>query len=104
MASSRPLIITTEGESRRLVELSGAGLGSRPEDPEGLAEKILFLKDNPDLCREMGQAGYAFVVANSSLGRVASHYLELLAGLAGQEKKRCVEFRDSEADYNMSSL
>ena len=70
----------------------------RPEDPEGLAEKILFLKDNPDLCREMGQAGYAFVVANSSLGRVASHYLELLGQLIGQKEKKAYQTQTKAED------
>jgi colanic acid biosynthesis glycosyl transferase WcaI len=78
MASSRPIIISTEGESRRLVEMSGAGLGSRPEDPQGMAEKILYLRDNSVLCREMGQSGYSFALANSSRTRLADNYLNLL--------------------------
>jgi colanic acid biosynthesis glycosyl transferase WcaI len=78
MASSRPIIISTEGESRRLVEISGAGLGSRPEDSQGLSEKILYLSENPDLCGEMGQSGLAFVLANSSRERLADAYLNLL--------------------------
>ncbi len=98
MASATPMIITTEGESRRMVELSGAGLGSRPEDPEGLTEKILFLKDNPDLCREMGQAGYTFVVANSSLKRMARHYVGLLTELAKHEQKRAYQIQAKAED------
>jgi len=83
MASSRPILISTEGESRRLVEISGAGLGSKPEDPAGLAEKILYLKENPDLRVEMGRSGYAFVLANSSRVRLADGYLGLLETTAG---------------------
>jgi colanic acid biosynthesis glycosyl transferase WcaI len=83
MASSRPIIISTEGESRRLVELCGAGLGSRPEDSRGLAEKILYLSSDSDLCREMGQSGLAFVLANSSRERLADSYLSLLQKTMG---------------------
>jgi colanic acid biosynthesis glycosyl transferase WcaI len=85
MASSRPIIIATEGESRRLVELSGAGLGSRPEDPQGLAEKVLYLRDDSTLCREMGQCGYSFVLANSSRRRLAEEYFELLNKITAKQ-------------------
>ena len=86
MASSRPIIISTEGESRRLVELSGAGLGSPPEDQRGLAKKILCLSSDSDLCREMGQNGFAFVLANSSRNRLADSYLSLLQKTVGENK------------------
>lgn len=86
MASCRPIIISTEGESRRLVELSGAGLGSKPEDPVGLAEKILYLKNNPEQCHEFGRNGYAFVLANSSRKRLADNYLELLSKTTGRKE------------------
>ncbi len=84
MASRRPIIISTEGESRRLVELSGAGLGSRPEDPQGIAEKIQYLRDNNDICLEMGESGYSFALANSSRSRLADYYLELLKKNVGK--------------------
>jgi colanic acid biosynthesis glycosyl transferase WcaI len=91
MASCRPVLISTEGESRRLVELSGAGLGSRPEDPRGLAEKILYLEGNPGVRAEMGQNGFAFVVTNSSRQRLADTYLDLLKKTAGWEKGRAYQ-------------
>jgi hypothetical protein len=69
-----------------LVELSGAGLGSRPEDPQGLAEKILYLSSNSDLCREMGQNGFAFALANSSRNRLADGYLSLLQKTVDENK------------------
>jgi glycosyltransferase involved in cell wall biosynthesis len=86
MASSRPIIISTEGESRRLVERCGAGLGSRPEDSRGLAEKILYLSSDSDLCHEMGQSGLAFVLANSSRNRLADSYLSLLQKTVGENE------------------
>jgi glycosyltransferase involved in cell wall biosynthesis len=87
MASSRPILISTEGESRRLVEVSGAGLGSKPEDPRGLAEKILYLKENPDLRSEMGRSGFAFALANCSRRRLADRYFDLLKKTAETESR-----------------
>jgi len=84
MASKRPIIISTEGESLRLVELSGAGLGAAPENANDLAEKIIRLKNDPELRAEMGRSGFSFVMANSSRRRLADIYRELLTGIRGR--------------------
>ncbi|OGC95498.1 MAG: hypothetical protein A2W25_01115 [candidate division Zixibacteria bacterium RBG_16_53_22] len=81
MASGRPIIISTEGESRRLVEASGAGTGARPEDPDDLAGQIIRLSRDPAACRAMGHSGYSFVLANSSRARLADDYLAILKGV-----------------------
>lgn len=78
MASRRPIIASTLGESRLLVERSGAGLGSTPEDPDDLSAKILKLRNEPEICRRMGRDGYTFAVANCSRNRLADFYLEAL--------------------------
>ena len=78
MASRRPIIVSTEGESRNLVESSGAGVGSTPENAAELAEKILMLSSRPDLCDQMGRDGYTFALANCSRTRLADQYLEVL--------------------------
>jgi colanic acid biosynthesis glycosyl transferase WcaI len=75
MASMRPIIISTDGESRKLVESSGAGLAAKPEDPQDLARKILFLKSNGKTCQEMGQNGLSFVLASSSRQKLADEYI-----------------------------
>ncbi len=78
MASCRPIIASTLGESRALIERSGAGLGAAPEDPEELAAMILKLYREPSLCSKMGQDGYTFALANCSRTRQADLYLEYL--------------------------
>jgi glycosyltransferase involved in cell wall biosynthesis len=78
MACGRPIIISTEGESRRLVESSGAGIGARPEDADDLAKKIVRLWHDGEACRAMGHSGYSFVLANSSRKRLADDYLAIL--------------------------
>lgn len=78
MAARRPIIISTEGESRRLVERSGAGVGSRPEDPVDMADKIQRLYDDPELRRQMGSDGYSFVLANASRLKLADEYAAVL--------------------------
>jgi glycosyltransferase involved in cell wall biosynthesis len=78
MAAKRPIIISTEGESRRLVEISGAGLAVQPENSDDLARRILELKKDRKLREKMGQSGFSFVLANSSRARLADDYLAIL--------------------------
>jgi colanic acid biosynthesis glycosyl transferase WcaI len=81
MASRRPLILSAKGESLRLVERAGAGIGATPEDPQDLASKILFLHSRPELRKQLGQDGYTFALANCSRTRLADQYLKLLNGM-----------------------
>jgi glycosyltransferase involved in cell wall biosynthesis len=83
MAAGRPVIISTEGESRRIVEMSGAGLGACPEDSDDLANQIIALRDNEGLRLAMGRNGLAFVLANSSRTRLADDYLGILKVVTG---------------------
>lgn len=87
MASKRPILISTEGESRRLVESAGAGLGCTPEDSTEMAEKIKYLRDNKSLRKKMGDDGYTFALANASRMRIADDYLEILMQLVGGGRK-----------------
>jgi len=81
MASARPIIISAEGESLRLVEKSGAGLGARPEDADDLALKIIHLRHDREMRRAMGRDGYSFALANSSRARLAEDYKVILKGV-----------------------
>jgi glycosyltransferase involved in cell wall biosynthesis len=82
MASGRPIIISTEGESRRLVESSGAGLAAAREDSIDLARKISSLRENSAMRDEMSHNGLSFVLANSSRARHADDFLAILVRLA----------------------
>ena len=81
MAAQKPMIIATEGESRKLVEQSGAGIGVTPENSNEMADAIKLLFENEEMCRQMGENGYAFVLANASRKRLAADYLQVLQDL-----------------------
>ena len=78
MAAKKPILIATEGESRKMVESSGAGIGCTPEDADEMAEKILYLKENEMLRLKMGSEGFAFALANASRLTLADRYLDYL--------------------------
>jgi len=61
MACERPVIVSVDGEARRIVEQSGAGIFVEPENTEQMVAAIRQMKDSPETCRHMGLAGRALV-------------------------------------------
>jgi glycosyltransferase involved in cell wall biosynthesis len=102
MASKKPIVISTEGESRRLVESSGAGIGATPEDAEDIAEKILRLYKDKELRRRMGQDGYSFALANASRKRLADDYLAILNAIVSRESVCENEGSEPEAEEKVT--
>jgi glycosyltransferase involved in cell wall biosynthesis len=61
MACERPIVLSVDGEARRVLEESGGGLYAEPENVEAMSAAIDRLRAHPDLGREMGQNGRRFV-------------------------------------------
>ena len=78
MGAARAIVLSVDGEARKLVEGARAGVFVPPEDPVALAETILKLRSDPSLCREMGSKGRSFVEASFSRKALAEQYLALL--------------------------
>jgi glycosyltransferase involved in cell wall biosynthesis len=56
MAAGLPVVVTDVGEAARLVEHGVSGLVVPSEDPPALAAALEQLLDDPEKCRQMGQA------------------------------------------------
>ncbi len=71
MAAARPVLASMplDGDAPKLIDEAGCGICIGPEDPELLAEKILFIADNPDRRAEFSRQGREFVVREMSLRR-----------------------------------
>lgn len=78
MASSRPIVIGTEGESRALVERAGCGVAVQPENPTALAEALRRLYHSPEHASELGRRGREFVLAHNDRAVLATKYLDCL--------------------------
>jgi glycosyltransferase involved in cell wall biosynthesis len=76
-ACERPVILSAAGEAEEVVKQAGGGIVVPPESHGGLAAAILYLEDNPEEARRMGQRGRELVVANYSR-REQAHRLEAL--------------------------
>ena len=71
MACAKPVILSVPGEARQILEQANAGRFIEPENPEQLASVILELKSQPELCRQYGQNGRAFVLQHFSREKTA---------------------------------
>jgi glycosyltransferase involved in cell wall biosynthesis len=81
MACERPVILSVDGEARRVLEASLGGLYVEPENTGQMAEAILTLFDSPELCKKMGKAGRAFVSKNFSRKKEAQRLANILEDL-----------------------
>lgn len=81
MGCSRPVILGVEGEARRAVEESGAGICVEPEDPAALEHAILELYRDPERTAQLGRQGRSFVRRRFCRDRLAHAYLDALSDL-----------------------
>jgi glycosyltransferase involved in cell wall biosynthesis len=86
MACQRPILMAIDGVSRQLVEDAKCGLYVEPENPEELAKAILYLKQNPEITRVMGMAGYQYAKHNFDREVLANQYLQEMKNLVNTEK------------------
>jgi glycosyltransferase involved in cell wall biosynthesis len=73
-----PIVLSMEGEARRVLERAQAGVYVEPESPVALAEAIQALSRDRDRCREYGENGRRFVVRHYSRQAQAQRLAALL--------------------------
>ena len=71
MACGLPILLGIEGEAKKIIEDSEAGLFFEPENIDDLIKKILFLKDNPELLQKMSVSGKVYVRKNFNREKLA---------------------------------
>ncbi|MCP8938421.1 glycosyltransferase family 4 protein [Alsobacter sp. SYSU M60028] len=86
MAAKRPVVLAAEGEAARLVTEAEAGIAVAPEDPEAMARAIAELADNPDLRRQAGENGHAYVRANFDREALSGRYAAVLSELVSSRR------------------
>jgi len=80
-AMGKPIIISVNGEARKLVEEAEGGIYSEPENEIELKNKILYLYENPELLNELGLNGRKYVENNFDRSILAQKYLDLIKSI-----------------------
>jgi glycosyltransferase involved in cell wall biosynthesis len=78
MGTGIPVLAALDGEARELVRTAQAGISVEPENPRELADAILRLATDPDLCQFLGQNGFHFVREHYDRRRIAAEFEKML--------------------------
>lgn len=76
IAAGRPILGLTDrgSEISRIIQDADCGLSAEPENPQEIAEKILFLKSSREDCRKFGTNARMYSVDHYSKEKVLSLY------------------------------
>jgi len=84
MACGKPVILTVNGEARKILEESGGGVYVPADNPSLLAQKILELSNDRERLTEMGRQGRAYVLNHFTRDVQANVLEEVLRDLASR--------------------
>lgn len=82
LAMQIPVILGVQGESKQLIEASGAGVCITPGNATELAAQILHLSQQREQLRALGQRGAAFVAEHFDRVKLAQRYLTVINQVA----------------------
>ncbi len=88
MACELPVICTDSGGNKELVVDGETGFVIPPEHVDSLIDKLLFLKNHPDISYRMGKAGHKRVTSLCSIGRMINEYEALYTRVLGKSHTR----------------
>ncbi len=79
----KALVITKVSGATDVIQHGKNGLLVDKQDSQALAQAIRMLAGDPQMCRELGDEGHAFVEANLSIERIIGRYEECYLELVG---------------------
>jgi glycosyltransferase involved in cell wall biosynthesis len=77
MALRKPIIGTAGGGTNELIINGYNGYLIPPNNPDQLAEKILYLFENKTLSEQMGKNGFKMAVEKFTLDRMTKDFIDL---------------------------
>jgi glycosyltransferase involved in cell wall biosynthesis len=84
LAMGKPIILGVEGESAELLRNSGGGVTVEPENAQQMADAILKLSQNPELCEAMATEGKKYVGENFDRAKLARDFELVIQGMVTQ--------------------
>ncbi len=85
MSAALPILLGVKGEAASILNQSKAGITFEPDNSEDLAEKIVYLKNTPNLLFEMKTKGRRFVKHNYNRKILAAKLEKLLNKINSSE-------------------
>ncbi|HYG51165.1 MAG TPA: glycosyltransferase family 4 protein [Flavobacteriales bacterium] len=82
LSSELPIIMAVEGEAADLITNSGGGINVEPENAQSIANAVLKLSRNKDLCEQLGKNGRKYVMENYSRDTITRRLEKILMEIA----------------------
>ena len=102
LAAGKPILAATpSGEVSRILTESGAGKCVIPEDPQALANSIVWFSQNRQAGLEMGKAGHAYVRRNFNREVLVQQLLELFPRVIPIDPAKRVEHEAVGQSHNI---
>ncbi len=95
MACERPVVAALSGESARVISDANAGTIVPAGDAKAMADAILHLYRNPELCTQMGKRGRQHIIENYTREVTAVRLEQRMLELVGSAKIGQQEVDDS---------
>ncbi len=86
LATGRPVLLSVNGEARRILEASGGGYYYPAEDAQALSAALVALSTQPEMARAKGQRGRAYAIAHCLRSHQICPMVELAEHLTGHSK------------------
>jgi glycosyltransferase involved in cell wall biosynthesis len=86
MACAKPIVLGIDGEAADIVRAGEAGLCVGAENPAGIVDAVLRLRDDAALCARLGENGRRLVETQYSRQAIARRYESLLCRVVGERK------------------
>jgi len=79
LAMKKPILLGVEGEAKELfIDEGGAGLAYEPENDADLAEKLVLLSSNPQMCRAIGNRARKYAEEKFNRDKIARDFYGIL--------------------------
>jgi glycosyltransferase involved in cell wall biosynthesis len=81
MSCAHPVILAVEGEARRILDEAKAGIFVEPQSASELADAIMRLAGDRELCNVLGSNGRRYVARHFARQQTAARYIDVLENL-----------------------
>lgn len=82
LAMKKPILLGVEGEARELfIEEGKAGLSFEPENAADLAEKVVLLSGDQEMCRNLGEHARKYVEEKFNRDKIAAEFYSVIMEL-----------------------
>jgi glycosyltransferase involved in cell wall biosynthesis len=81
-AVGKPIICCAEGQPAEYVKETRSGVVVKPGDYEALAKAVVYLKNNSNLARELGDSGRRYIEDNLSIEKIGKEMVTIFKSLS----------------------